>query len=181
MNGVRQAGMTGAMPPQTAMENRSVPSADLLKQAFSLFPSGVVIATTVDSAGKQHGFTASSFTPLSVDPPMVLVCLNVSAHCFDVFSQARHFAISVLRPEHHNEAMRFATRGVDKFEGASFEPGQLGLPCLRNALASFECSVVDRYPGGDHAILTGLVECLSYQDNGSAMVHFLRSFRHQAI
>ena len=153
------------------------PDPAALKQGFALFPSGVVIATTVDADGVAHGFTASSFAPLSVEPPMVLVCLNRSAQCFDAFSSAQRFAVSVLRPEHKDVAMRFATRGADKFGDGAFRAAAGEMPVLHDALATFQCSTAACHPGGDHIILTGLVEHINHAAEGGAMVHFARSFR----
>ncbi|TKT75739.1 flavin reductase family protein [Aquamicrobium sp. LC103] len=152
------------------------PDPTSLKQSFALFPSGVVIATTIDAQGVSHGFTASTFVPLSVEPPMVLVCLNRSAQCYDAFLTSERFAVSVLRPEHQDIAMRFATRGADKFADRAFDTGAGTPPVLDCALAAFECSVADRHPGGDHIILTGLVERMRHTTQGGAMVHFARSF-----
>lgn len=157
------------------------PEPAILKQGFALFPSGVVIATTIDAEGVAHGFTASTFVPLSVDPPMVLVCLNRSAQCYHAFLAASSFAASVLKPEHEDIARRFATRGVDKFAGAPFRLTGGGLPILEGALATFECSILARHPGGDHVILTGFVERMHHDTGGDAMVHFARSFRSVAI
>ncbi len=163
---------TRGMPP--------APPAEALKQAFALFPSGVVIAATVDRQGMSHCFTASAFAPLSIDPPMLLVCLNVAAQCYPAFASADRFAVSVLRAEHRDHALRFATRGVDKFAGAPFHEGPRGMPILDGALAAFECRVAARYPGGDHIILTGHVEH-AHHPAGPAMVHFMRSFQTQDI
>lgn len=107
------------------------PNADTLKRVFSLFPSGVVIATVVDRQGEPHGFTASTFVPLSLDPPMILVCLNRSAQCYEAFVTGASFAVSVLRPEHEEIALRFATRGADKFSADHIDRTAGGLPVVR--------------------------------------------------
>lgn len=152
------------------------PDPATLKQGFSLFPSGVVIATTLDREGSAHGFTASTFVPLSIEPPMVLVCLNRTAQCYEAFLQAQTFAISVLRPSHQDIAMRFATRGANKFSSLTLMQTPSGLPILSDALVSFECELSGQHPGGDHTILTGLVKGVHHEGNRDAMVHFARSF-----
>jgi flavin reductase ActVB len=157
------------------------PTADVLKRAFSLVPSGVAIATVVDGRGQPQGFTASSFVPLSLEPPMVLVCLNRSAQCYEPFVAGERFAISVLRPEHQDLALRFATRGVDKFASDRIAYTSSGLPVISDALATFECSMAGRHPGGDHVILTGIIESAEMHETGEAMVHFRRSFRELAV
>jgi flavin reductase ActVB len=177
----------GRSMPQAAGASRAEvgalrrPDAAALKQGFALFPSGVVVATTVDADGTAHGFTASTFVPLSVDPPMVLVCLNRSALCYHAFLSSSSFAVSVLRPEHRDIALRFATRGTDKFAGLPFVAAAGGSPVLEGALAAFECSMTGRHQGGDHVILTGRVERMRCEAEGPAMVHFARSFRSLAI
>lgn len=157
------------------------PNRDELKRAFAHFPSGVVIVTARDAEGNPHGFTASTFVPLSLDPPMVMVCLSRSAQCYDVFVTAERFAVSVLRPEHRDLAMRFATRGADKFAEAPVEYLSSGLPVLKQAVAIFEGRTEGRHPGGDHIIITGIVERAHCEDEGAAMIHFMRAFHQLAI
>jgi flavin reductase ActVB len=118
-------------------------------------PHGVTIVTTVDRHGRQWGFTASSFASLSLRPPQVLVCLDASANCHPSFTQAETFAVNILGAEHEDLARQFATKMADKFEGTSFEPGELRLPLLPDALAALECLTVGRLPGGDHTIMVG--------------------------
>lgn len=151
-----------------------------LRRAFALFPSGVAVVTVVDRDGIPHGFTASSFVPLSLDPPMVLVCLNRQAQCYDAFVTGERLAISLLRPEHEAIARRFATRAAEKFaQGIAFLA--CGLPVIDEALATFSCRTEGRHPGGDHVILTGRIEELSCTPEGAAMVHFDRKFRQLAL
>jgi flavin reductase ActVB len=97
---------------------------------MSSFPSGATIVTTSDSDGRWWGFTASSFCSVSMDPPLVLTCLANSAQCFPAFSEATRWNIHVLQHRHADLAMRFATRGAAKFDGAGFQPDADGLPFL---------------------------------------------------
>jgi flavin reductase ActVB len=169
------------MSCEAPARTRDAPAPDALKRAFSLFPSGVVIVATRDARGVAHGFTASTFVPLSLDPPMVLVCLNRSAQCHAAFAGATGFAVSVLRPEHRQLALRFATRGADKFAGAQFERGDAEHPLVPEAIAQFECKAAAVHPGGDHVILTGVVERVRHGEHGAAMVHFARTFHAVAV
>jgi flavin reductase ActVB len=125
------------------------------RQAMMRFPSGVTIVTMIDDAGRRWGFTASAFTLLSMQPPQVLVCLDRSANCYPHFRDAGHFAINILGAHHTALARHFATKGVDKFTGLDFEPGEFRLPLLPDAVASLECQKVEVTPGGDHVILIG--------------------------
>lgn len=146
------------------------------KDALARFASGVVIATAVDASGRWHGFTASAFTALSLDPPLVLVCLARSADCHEPFIGASAYGISLLREEHIDLARRFATKGADKFAGQSFTSSRLGPPLVRDALASFACRAHERISGGDHTVLIGEVVETQIAD-GRPMLFYRRQFR----
>lgn len=147
------------------------------REAMASFPSGVTIVTTTDADGRWWGFTATSFCSLSADPPLVLVCLAKRAECHPVFLSAEHFVIHVIPPEHTALALRFATRGADKFGDAAFEANHRGLPVLGSSCVVLECDVHHRYDGGDHTILVGRVEDTHLADERPA-VFFRRGF-HQ--
>lgn len=140
------------------------------------FPSGVTIVTTQDETGKPHGFTASSFCSVSVEPPLVLVCLAKAANSYPVFARIDRFAISILRADQADLARRFANRNVDKFGCGGFVHTPLGSVVLQEALAVVECSVVSRYEGGDHVIMVGGVEQVALTDRNHPAVYFDRSF-----
>ncbi|MFE2944566.1 flavin reductase family protein [Streptomyces sp. NPDC059255] len=145
------------------------------KQGMASFPSGVTIVTTSDDDGKWWGFTASSFCSVSMDPPLVLVCLARNAECHPVFERAEHFTIHVIRPEDTELAYRFATRGADKFTDEAFEADHRGNPVLRDACVTLNCTMYARSDGGDHSILIGQVEKTALGDSLPA-VYFRRGF-----
>jgi len=142
------------------------------KEAMGSFPSGVVIATTLDEAGRPWGFTASAFSSVSLKPPLVLLCLAKSADCYSSFAAACVFAVNILRQEDEALARLFATRGADKFASDEFRPGDHGLPVMRNAVASLVCRRYADYDGGDHRIIVGQVESLQLGAAVNAMVYF---------
>lgn len=146
------------------------------RAAMARFASGVVVATTLDGEGQPRGFTASAFCSVSLDPPLVLVCLGKSADCHAAFAGARCLAISILAPGQDAVALRFATRGADKFGGADMaERG--GLPVVRDAAATLLCRLDACLPGGDHSILLCAVEEVTLGgDADSALVHHARRF-----
>lgn len=146
------------------------------KDALASAPTSVVVVTTLDAEGQPRGFTAGSFTSLSLSPPLVLVSLDRRAECHLAFEQAGHFAISVLAPEQETLARLMATRGAEKFTAGHFEAGPHGLPLARDAVANFVCRLDQRHPGGDHTILIGAVEDVGLGGVGRAMVHFRRGF-----
>lgn len=146
------------------------------KEAFSRYPSGVVIVTARGVGGEAMGFTASSFTSVSADPPLVLACLNRAAACYPTFESAETFAVSILRADQKDLAERFAQKGVDKFvPGAFLEVGRQP-PVVKDALAALICRKTAQYPGGDHGIIVGEVISNVLGDPGSGMVHYLRRF-----
>jgi len=147
------------------------------REAMARFASGVTVVTAQSPRdGRLAGFTASAFSSLSLDPPLVLVCLDRRADSFETFAQAEVMAISVLAYGQQELAMRFATKGIDKFAGQPLETGEAtGLPLVRGALAHVECTMHDRLDGGDHVILVGRVLRVAVRE-GEPLVHFNRRF-----
>lgn len=127
------------------------------RNAMARFASGVTVVTTRDDLGHPYGFTASSFCPVSMEPPLILVCIGRSALAFDAFLACRRFVISVLADHHREIAERFGTRHADKFGGGGLTATPDGLPAVRNALAVIECDSATRVEAGDHVILLGSV------------------------
>ncbi len=131
--------------------------AKAFRSALSSFPSGVTIVTTRSAEGTLYGFTASSFTSLSLDPPLVLVCLDRRADCFPVFTAAERFIVNIATPAHAELAVRFATKGEDKFAAGGFRFDEDDHPVLSDAAAVIRCALDEVVPGGDHVILIGRV------------------------
>lgn len=128
------------------------------REAMASFPSGVTIVTTADEAGQWRGFTATSFCSVSMEPPLILVCLADSAECHPAFTSAERWLVHVITDEHTELATRFATRGADKFAHPGFAPDEHGLPTLDGSAVTLECSTYDIHPAGDHTILLGRVD-----------------------
>jgi flavin reductase ActVB len=134
------------------------------RNALGHFPSGVCVVTTTDAQTRSFGFTASAFSSLSLDPPLILVCLDRKADSHDAFFNAGGFAVSILAEHQTNLATRFATRGIEKFAGVEILSGPvLHLPLIPEAVVHLECHMHQTIPIGDHTILVGHVE--------SAVVH----------
>lgn len=146
------------------------------RDAMARFASGVTVVTTVDETGTPWGFTASAFSSLSLDPPLVLVCLDKLAESHAAFERAEHFAVSILADHQSEAALRFATRGADKFGGFETEEGGItGLPLVPGAMAHLECRMHDRLPGGDHTILVGEV-LRAHSEDLPPLLHHNRTF-----
>jgi flavin reductase (DIM6/NTAB) family NADH-FMN oxidoreductase RutF len=131
---------------------------DLFRAVLGRFASGVTIVTTQDPDGRDHGMTVSAFSSLSLDPPLVLVCIDHSASIWPVLRHAAHFAINVLASTQEALSRRFSSRDGDRFEGVGFTRGTSGVALLDDTLAAVECTVTTRVEQGDHTILIGTVE-----------------------
>ncbi|MFJ3338662.1 flavin reductase family protein [Streptomyces sp. NPDC086766] len=131
-----------------------------LRGVLGSFATGITVLT----AGRElpRGMTANSFTSVSLDPPLVLVCVLRTAALHDVVLEEKAFAVSVLSAEQEPIARRFADRGrprgAREFEAVDTRPGRrTGAPILSGALAWLECGLEAVYDGGDHSILLGAV------------------------
>jgi flavin reductase ActVB len=149
---------------------------DAFKTAMGSFPCGVVIATTLDPQGQPWGFTASSFASVSLEPPLVLVCLARSAECHARFAVAQRFSISILAARDEALARRFATRGAPKFAGDEFVLDAHGLPLIRNAVAALTCRKFSEYGCGDHSVIIGEVQAVDLGGEGEAAVYYRQRF-----
>ncbi|WP_344452537.1 flavin reductase family protein, partial [Actinocorallia aurantiaca] len=132
--------------------------AETFKSVLGQWPTGVVLVTTV--AGEDwHGMTASSFSSVSLDPPLVLVCLDTRLYSHQLISDSGMFGISILGRDQAELGQRFAGRlpPAERFEGQEWLTPETGSPVLANALGWLDCRVVHAYPGGDHTIFVGEV------------------------
>jgi flavin-dependent trigonelline monooxygenase, reductase component len=127
----------------------------LYRSALGSFATGVTIVTATDQHGTGHGLTVNSFTSVSLDPPLVLWCLGNKSDSYELFAKTEAYAINVLAAGQGDMAMRFAGKGDQSF--ADGEAGSLvtGAPVVEDAIAVFDCKVVDRIEAGDHLILIG--------------------------
>lgn len=128
-----------------------------LRDAFGCFPTGITVVTTRETDGTPRGFTANSFTSVSLDPPLLLVCIAAAASSLPVFASAPHFAVNVLGDAQRAVSARFASRAPDKFGATDWQPGRHGAPLIGGALAWFECARHETVAAGDHEILIGRV------------------------
>ena len=142
---------------------------DDFRRFMSQFATGVTIVTAWDADRRPTGLTASSFTSVSLHPPLILVCVSQKAQSYPAIQAAGRFAVNILSRGQESASRRFATSTTapseEKFVGVEYRPGPLGLPVLADALAHLECAVVHAYPGGDHTIFVGQVETAECRDD----------------
>jgi len=149
--------------------NGQVLGPDDFRRAMSHFATGVTIITAWDADHRPTGLTASSFTSVSLHPPLILVCVSQKAQSYPAIKAAGRFAVNILCTGQEAVSRRFATAptatGDEKFAGLDYRPGAGGLPILDDALAAIECTVVHAYPGGDHTIFVAQVDAADCRDH----------------
>jgi flavin reductase (DIM6/NTAB) family NADH-FMN oxidoreductase RutF len=128
-----------------------------LRQTLGSFATGVAVATTLDAAGNPKGFTANSFTSVSLDPPLVLVCVDRAASCYPAFAGASHFGINILCEAQQHISRTFASKSPDKFADMPWISGITGSPIFPDSTAWLDCELHDRVEAGDHLIVIGRV------------------------
>lgn len=159
---------TPAAPPALGADNamleglstRDVPEPDTLRRlrdAFGRFATGVTVVTTRQPDGTPRGFTANSFTSVSLDPPLLLICIAKTAFSCDTFCAAEHFCVNILADTQKEISGLFASQSTDKFDIAPWHPDAQGMPVLDGVLASFGCARHRLVDAGDHLILIGRV------------------------
>ncbi|WP_118184492.1 flavin reductase [Paraburkholderia phosphatilytica] len=143
-----------------------------LRGAFGTFVTGVTVITTRDAEGRPRGMTANSFTSVSLDPPLLLVCVGKSAASSPAFQASGHFAVNLLRAEQTHVSNLFASKSGDKFASVSHDTVHTGAPVLADCLTWFDCTVHDRVDAGDHMVLIGRVQ--AFGTSPSAPLGFCR-------
>jgi flavin reductase ActVB len=151
----------------------------MFTSVMSQVPGAVTVVTTVDASGRRWGFTSSSFGSVSLEPPLVLVCLDKKASTHRAFVTARHYMVSVLTRGQEDIARRFARSGIDRFAGGDMRPCELGLPGLPDACARVACSMHSVVSVGDHSILIGRVQA-TYVGDRAPLVYCDRSYGYVA-
>lgn len=149
---------------------------DEFRAALGRFASGVTVVTTKDNAGKLHGMTVSAFCSVSMNPPLILICVMKTTPCHYAFEESRVFVVNVLSENQQYLSNHFASRHHDKFEGIDFSEGVFGIPVLNNCLVNLECTLRHSYDGGDHSIFVGEIQKATVQD-GKPLAYFHGKYR----
>ncbi len=146
------------------------------RRACSKFATGVTIAAVIAPDGKPHGLTVSSFTSVSLIPPLVLICIDHKTKVLEYFRHSPWFGISVLSEQQQDISNRFAARGENRFHNTAWHAGKSGAPLLDGALATFECEVERIVEAGDHAIFIANVRAIEAED-GRPLLYFGGGYR----
>jgi flavin reductase (DIM6/NTAB) family NADH-FMN oxidoreductase RutF len=146
-------------------------SQDEFRSALGRFASSVTVVTTKTKNDKLSGITVSAFTSVSLEPPLILVCINKRTSIHDIFEKGHYFAVNILAEDQEILSRRFASKEPDRFAGTGYTEGTTGSPILDGVIAAIECRVLYTYPGGDHTIVVGEVERIAVTD-GKPLAYF---------
>jgi flavin reductase (DIM6/NTAB) family NADH-FMN oxidoreductase RutF len=161
----------------TTGEYRSGHDPRTLRDALGCFATGVTVVTCLKPDGAPTGLTVNSFTSVSLDPPLLLVCLAKPAASAVTLIEASHFAVNVLQTGQQPASIRFSTRDEDRFGTTPWSCGEAGAPILKNSLGVFECERHAVYDGGDHHVLVGQVVKASFDASLDPLLYFRGRYR----
>ena len=147
------------------------------RRVMGCFATGVTVVTTRSLAGEFHGLTANAFSSVSLDPPLVMVCIDKKSESYPCFEQSGVFTVNTLAADQEHLSRRFAASGGDKFSGVEYQIGANGTPILSGTLAYLECKVAAAYDAGDHTIYVGEVQQAEARP-GAPLVFYRGGYRN---
>ena len=142
------------------------------RKVCAQFATGITVVTVVDAHGHPHGMTVNSFSSVSLDPPLVLVSIDLRHSILGHFLSASAFAVNVLAEGQEALSQRFSSVSEKRFEGIAWHPSSLGVPLLDGVLAHLECSVVRTFEAGDHTVLIGEVLAIAARRDHAPLVFY---------
>ena len=168
------------------IDSHTAPAVDVsaFRTAMGSFPTGVTIVTVACDDGTMHGVTVNSFSSVSLDPMLVLVCLKETGRAVDLIEGAGAFAVSVLSAGQQDASRWFADQhrppGPAMFDGVPLEPGVTGCPILADAAASFDCRLRQSHHAGDHLIMLGEVVTLIHRPQLEPLIFHAGTYKSLA-
>lgn len=148
-------------------------TSDAFRATLSKFPSGVTVVTARSADGERIGLTVSAFSSLSLDPPLVLVCLDHATKSLQAYTEGPGFCINILAHDQAEISNAFGFPNESSpFQSCEYIDGLFGSTIIKGALASIECAWHAVHPGGDHAILVGSVERVTRRDDADPLLYF---------
>ena len=142
------------------------------RKVLGRFATGITVVTGLDSDRRPVGLTVNAFTSLSLDPPLVLFCLDNKTASKEAFVLGNGFALNMLGEDQQDLSVNFSTRKEDRFAGVEHEFWDTGVPILQGCLANLECIIDSVHEGGDHLIIVGRVDRLSQAETGRPLLYF---------
>jgi flavin reductase (DIM6/NTAB) family NADH-FMN oxidoreductase RutF len=144
---------------------------DEFRSVLGRFPSGVTVVTTKNGSGTDEGMTVSAFCSVSLDPPLVLICIEKNASAYKALTTAAGFVVNILAASQEQIARRFSIVDIDRFEGVGYSRSQNGFAVLDDVLGVIECASFAIHEAGDHTIIVGEVEAARAQ-TGTPLLYY---------
>jgi flavin reductase (DIM6/NTAB) family NADH-FMN oxidoreductase RutF len=152
--------------------------AGLYRRACAQFTTGITVVTVADSHGHPHGITMNSFSSVSLDPPLVLVSIDLRNAILGHFLSSPVFAINILAEHQERLSRRFSSPAENRFNEVDWHAAASGTPLLDGALAHLECAMVRTFETGDHVVLIGEVKRAAFSEGVKPLVYFNSSYRN---
>jgi flavin reductase (DIM6/NTAB) family NADH-FMN oxidoreductase RutF len=131
----------------------------------------VTVVTTKAADGSDQGMTVSAFCSVSLEPPLVLICIEKTASVYDAVTRAPAFVVNILSAKQEQIARRFSIVDIDRFEGVGFTRSRNEIAVLDDVLGIIECNRVALHDAGDHTVIVGEVEA-TRTENGSPLIYY---------
>ena len=131
---------------------------DSFRAVLGRFASGVTVVTALNQSGHDEGMTVNAFCSLSLDPPLILICVDRAASMYESLDKAPGFIVNILSERQEPLARRFSGPDPNRFDGIGYARGMNGVAILDDVLGYLECRRVASHPGGDHCVYIGEVE-----------------------
>lgn len=141
------------------------------RRALGHFAAGVNVVTAKFEDGRLAGITVTAFTSVSLEPPLVLVCIDKRSRMHDKLQVGTHFAVNMLAQDQEFISRRFASGEAEPFREIGYREGVSGAPLLQGTIAAVECHIVELLPGGDHTIIVGEVDA-THVSEGKPLLYF---------
>ena len=145
------------------------------------FATGVTVITTHDGKGGLHGLTANAVSSVSLDPPLLLFCLDKGSASYDSFAASNVFAVNILSNEQEVLSRKFAKKSDDKFVGVGYRIGRTGAPVLNDVLAHVECEIRHAFEAGDHTIYVGEAIEIAMDAETDPLLYFRGGYRNLRV
>src|SRR5262245_4355503 len=155
-------------------------TSDLFRQVMGNFATGITVVTTRNTHGEPYGLTVNSFTSVSLNPILVLVCLDNKLSGLQTFKDSKHFGVSILSEHQEDFSRMFAIKDAERPLSIYFE-GKLGVPLLKNCIATMECETVEVYAGGDHQIFLAEVKNADVHQPDHPLLYFRGKYERVRI
>ncbi len=165
------------MSSKSVREPRAPIDPSLYRRTCARFTTGITVVTVIDESGHPHGMTVNSFSSVSLDPPLVLVSIDLRNAILGHFLSSSRFAINILAEHQEHLSRRFSSVSENRFHGVEWHKGELEVPLLDGVLAHFECLVTQTFEAGDHLILIGEVRTAAYAE-GKPLVFYNSGYRN---